>query len=260
MDRPPVGIAMDHAAEPPRAMLRDAYYEAVWAAGGLPLLLPPLGEQPRAARALLERVRALLVPGGDDYHPALWGESIVHPSCTLVTARRQAADLALLAAALARGLPLLAICAGMQALNVVRGGSVIQDLAALAPSAQPHRAPAGEAGLRHPVLIEADSLLGRLGLPPRLEVNSCHHQACGRLGSGLRAVARAPDGVVEAIEDPRLPFALGVQWHPEKLLDEPAHRALFEGLCAAAAGPARPPLAAARAERASGPGGRSERG
>jgi putative glutamine amidotransferase len=233
MRRPAIGISMDHTAVPARAVIRDAYYEAVHQAGGLPMPVAPLLDSDYL-EAALARMDALVMPGADDYHPALWGEEDLHPSCTLVTARRQEGDVRVLRIALHRGLPLLAICGSMQAMNIVCGGTVIQDLPSARTSDTTHQGPPG-APARHDVDVEDGSLLHQLTGSRRIDVNSYHHQACGRPGPGLRVTARAPDGVVEALElDRPGAFALGVQWHPEKLVEEPAHRGLFQGLCEAA--------------------------
>ncbi len=233
MQQPLIAISMDHTAEPERAVLRDAYYEAVWAAGGLPVLVPPLCDS-RAIERLLARAHALIMPGADDYHPALWGEATLDPRCVLVTARRQEADLRILRIALQRAMPLLAICGSMQLLNVVCGGSVVQHIEQTHATPVRHRSDGAEPA-RHEVRTADRSWLRRWSGRERLEVNSYHHQACGRLAPGWRAVAWAADGTIEAIE-PAAPerVVLGVQWHPEKMIDEPAQRALFEGLCAAA--------------------------
>lgn len=210
-------------------MLRDTYYDAVYAAGGQPLLLPPVGDEDDVRR-LLARFGAVVIGGGDDFHPSLWSDEEVHPACTLVTARRQRFDLLVARIVLATKIPFLGICCGMQALNVAAGGAVTQDLG---PGTAAHKAGPGAAAIRHELEVAADSLLARLG-GERFASNSYHHQAVGRIGAGLAITAIAPDGVVEAIEAPDLPHCIGVQWHPEKMTDEDSHAALFHALVAAA--------------------------
>ncbi|MHC4830989.1 MAG: gamma-glutamyl-gamma-aminobutyrate hydrolase family protein [Planctomycetota bacterium] len=230
-----IGIATDHEANPARAMLRDAYYEAVWAAGGLPLLLPPIDDE-AFVHGALARLDAVVIGGGDDLHPELWSDEEVHPSCTLVTARRQAADLVIARQAVATGLPFLGICCGMQVLNIALGGGVIQDLPTTRPDSQvAHKAPSGEPYAEHDVRVVQGSALARMaGQSESIRTNSMHHQACGRLGEGLYVSGWAPDDVIEAIELPSAEFCVGVQWHPEKIQDREPQRALFRGLVEAA--------------------------
>lgn len=261
MRRPIIGIATDHEADPARAVLRDAYYDAVGAAGGVPLLLPPVTDPSTYLPEALAVLDGLVIGGGDDFHPEAWGSTEpVHAACTLVTARRQAFDVACARAAWEAGLPFLGICCGMQALNVALGGTVIQHVPEAIPLAIAHRAASGEPALEHEVRLAQGSLLARLAGALAATTNSMHHQACGQVGRGLRASAWTADGVVEAIEmapalggeaagglggsssdadagaapgtDGR--FCVGVQWHPEKLIERPFHLALFGALCEAA--------------------------
>jgi putative glutamine amidotransferase len=148
---------------------------------------------------------------------------------------RQALDL---------GLPILGICRGAQALNVACGGTLHQHLPDVPGTTLTHRQCEAGESITHDVDVVAATKLRRIVRSPRLGVNSFHHQAVDRLGDGLRVSARAPDGTIEAIEDPRRPFVLGVQWHAEMLLEERPHRMLFEGLVTAAAGVTPLPMAA----------------
>ncbi len=208
----------------------SAYYDAVHEAGGVPVILPPIADESYLERAL-ELASGVVVTGGDDIDPVRFGQE-PHPSCKLLAPRRQMFDLALIRAALDRDLPLLAICCGTQALNVVLGGDLVQDIPDLVLGALCHHR-----GLNvlphatHDVEIEPGSRLASLaGGRTRAVVNSVHHQALGRLGRRARAVARAPDGVIEAIEVEGATFALGVQWHPERMVpDDELSRAIFAG-------------------------------
>jgi putative glutamine amidotransferase len=232
--RPRVGLTLDAAGDGRRYLLKAEYADAVWEAGGLPV--PLVHPPPGGAAELLSAVEALVITGGAfDVPPELYGEAR-RPACGASKPARTEAELALLRAALAASLPVLGVCGGMQLLAVARGGSLHQDLAAdLGISG--HEQPPPKDLPSHPVEVEAGSLLARLVGAQRLSVNSTHHQAVKDPGRGARVTARAPDGVVEAIELPDLPFALGVQWHPEAVrVHEPRHQRLYAGLVEAARG------------------------
>jgi putative glutamine amidotransferase len=156
--------------------------------------------------------------GGTDVNPDLYGEDAA-PETDEPDDDRDAIELWLLADALSRNLPILAICRGMQLLNVAHGGTLIQHLQPV----EKHQ------GLTtHPIKIVPGTILSRIA-GARLDVNSRHHQAVGKVGGGLLVSARSEDGVIEAIELPDKPFVVGVQWHPE---DQPEHLALFQAFAA----------------------------
>jgi putative glutamine amidotransferase len=216
-----------------RMHLPVAYADAVRAAGGEPVLLPPPGvDDPLPP---LERLAdGLLLPGGDDLDAGAWGEAM-HPAALPVDPRRQRADFGLLATAETAGLPVLGICLGMQEMAVHRGGRLIQHLPD-EPGEHLDHGGGGRPDAAHEVRIEPGSLLARLTGAETLQVGSTHHQGVRDAGRGLRTAARAPDGVIEGMEDPSAGrFFLGVQWHAERMADRPAHAALFEGLVGAAA-------------------------
>lgn len=227
---PLIGIEVDletNAAGRRYAKCYEAYFDAVVAAGGAPVLLPPLGEE--RLRVVLGRVQGVVVPGGDDFGGEEWGEP-QRPCERFVPAdpRRIGAGKLLVRLVLEAGLPYLGVCYGAQLLNLVRGGTLVQDIpAALATAALDHRA-------GHPVRLAPGSALARLLAAEQVEVNSRHHQAVAAPGQGLRLAAWAEDGVVEAIEgeDPER-FLVGVQWHPEEE-GQPTGPALFAGLVEAA--------------------------
>jgi len=206
----------------------EAYARAVQTAGGEPFVLQPPESGPPPANRLAD-ADGLLLAGGRDLDPALWGEP-KHPKTLLVNPCRQASDFALLEEADERGLPVLGVCLGIQELAVHRGGTLIQHIPD-EPKAARHDGTTRRP-VTHVVVIEADSLLARIVGPEPLRTNSRHHQAVRRPGRGMRVVARSADGLIEAIEgEDQGRFVLGVQWHAEDLTHEPRHLALFKALC-----------------------------
>jgi len=217
----------------PTLELQRPYADAVWQAGGLPLVPPPVSDA-AALDQLVALADALVLPGGAfDIDPALYGEAM-HEHCGALKPERTALERALFERALARGLPVLGVCGGMQLINVVRGGALWQDLGAQAPSPLSHQQAAPKDQAAHEVDVVAGTLLARTVGVARLPVNSTHHQAVKRVGAGLVVSARATDGLVEGIEDPSKPFLLGVQWHPEAMGEAP-QRAIYRALVEAAA-------------------------
>lgn len=227
----------------PGYCLDAGYAHAVLAAGGLPVVLPPA--VPAAADAALARLDGLLLSGGPDVDPGWFGED-PRPGQGRIDPERDAWEIALVRAALALDLPLLAICRGVQVLNVAAGGTLLQDIPTQVPGAWKHLQEAPRAYPTHPVRVEAGTRLGALlasargtapapAAPLEARVNSFHHQAVGVVAPGLAVAARAGDGVVEALESPDHTFALGVQWHPEAMWEgDGAALALFRGLVDAA--------------------------
>jgi putative glutamine amidotransferase len=229
--RPRIGLTLDVDERRSRYELRSSYVDAVLAAGGLPILLP---HAPQAAASYLALLDGLVVTGGAfDVPPELYGERR-REACGPAKPERTAFEKDLLEAALAARLPVLCVCGGMQLLNVVRGGTLYQDLLADAGLAG-HEQAAPKDAPAHVAAPVAGSQLAALVGTDALPVNSTHHQAVKVPGAGVLVSARAPDGVVEAIELPDLPFALGVQWHPEAVArHDPRHTAIYRGLVDAA--------------------------
>lgn len=225
--RPLIGITLDHDDGQSRYELTYHYVESVASAGGVPMLLP-FCESVDAAEQL-EVIDGFVLAGGNDVDPRAWGESR-HPAAKPVDPRREVHERGLLLEAERRELPVLAICFGMQVMNVARGGSLVQHLPDVAKRIE-HRK--GDQGWmrRHQVQIAQASLLADVCGTELLEVNTSHHQGIARLGDGLTVAAVAPDGTIEAVEDTTKPFWLGVQWHPERLAaSELRHAALFQRL------------------------------
>ena len=204
------------------------YVNAVERAGGVPVIMPEF-RSTSAAKAYLERLDGAVFTGGPDLDPARWGEPL-HPKAVLLHPDRERSDFAALKAALAMDLPILAICCGCQELNVALGGSLHQHVYDL-PGVQRH-----SEGAVHEVAVEASTTLDILGAA-RPAVNSWHHQACNRIGRGLKVTAQSPDGLVEGVESPRHRFVVGVQWHPERMQDDLRQRRLFGALVSAARRP-----------------------
>jgi putative glutamine amidotransferase len=216
--RPLIAVNIDYLAPKngtPFARLNAGYVDAIVAAGGLPLLLPPLRKDNLAdIDALLDLAAGVVLTGGLDMDPRRNGQA---PSAavTPMAARREESDRYVLARVFERRTPVLGIGLGMQQINVTAGGTVHLHLPTDNPKAMPHFDQTG-APHRHMVLIEPNTRLDEIYGSPELRVNSLHHQAVNQLGKRMRVAAKAPDGVIEAIEstDPNW-FCVGVQWHPE---------------------------------------------
>jgi putative glutamine amidotransferase len=217
----------------PEMALGMVYMRAVEAAGGLPVVLPPLALD--AVRPLLDRLSGLCLSGGPDLHPSGYGEP-PDPHLGPTELELDAFELALARHADVRGLPVLGICRGAQALNVARGGTLHQHLADVTNGTIDHRQARPGREPTHHVRIQPGTHLARIMGVTAAHVNSFHHQAAQRVGDGLLAVAWSPDGVVEGLESDNGRFFLGVQWHAETLVERAEHHALFAALVEAARG------------------------
>jgi putative glutamine amidotransferase len=227
MKRPWIGIPTRFQDDHTTGKIR-LYLEPVLWAGGLPVMIPTF-LAPDVVNEYLTRLDGVLLPGStSDIDPARYGET-PHERLGRMIPDRDRLDFALLEHSDRAGLPVLGICFGAQSLNVFRGGSLIQDIPSLVDGAvfhDDHGEPQQPA--RHPVRLGEGSVLARLAGLEVVDVNSFHHQSVGLVGVNLRAVATAPDGVIEAIEDVSGRFVVGVQWHPERTFqDDPFARALF---------------------------------
>jgi putative glutamine amidotransferase len=225
--RPLIGIttyvesaSWGHWHDVEAALIPYHYVRAVERAGGRAVLVPPDED---GMEEVLDALDGLVFSGGNDLEPAGYGAE-AHPATNGTNPARDRGELALLTSALERDLPVLAICRGVEVLNVARGGDLVQHLPEVVGHEE-HRAVLGEFS-EHPVRVDPSSRLGEV----RGNVMSHHHQGLGRIGDGLREVAWAEDGVVEGLEDPDKPFVVGVLWHPEAGEDQ----RLFDRLVEAA--------------------------
>jgi putative glutamine amidotransferase len=210
------------------------YEEAVRRVGGEPVFVSCDADK---AADVIARADGLLLAGGGDVDPSLYGEA-PHPTFDPAEPGRDAFEIDLLRRALDADLPVFAICRGIQLLNVARGGTLVQDIPDQVPNALPHTVREPSFAIAHEIWMTKDSLLERL-MREQIEsdtcdVNSRHHQAVKDVGAGLVVTATAPDGVIEAVEDPAKRFCLAVQWHPENFYRTGEFRPLFEGFVDAA--------------------------
>jgi putative glutamine amidotransferase len=240
--RPFIGMNADYVpankVHGPYVRLNVGYLDTIVAAGGLPMIVPPLGKDVDLD-AWLDRLDGFLLTGGLDLDPRRLGlpsHSAVQP----LPERRDESDRILVRRLLERRLPVLGIGLGMQQLNVACGGSLYLHLPADLPRAMPHRDPTG-APHRHTVLIEPSTRMEEIYGGGEIRVNSAHHQAVRQVGEGLRVGARSPDGVIESVEsiDPHW-FYIGVQWHPESETASALDMQLFESFIQACLRQAQP--------------------
>jgi gamma-glutamyl-gamma-aminobutyrate hydrolase PuuD len=205
----------------PAALIPLDYVNAVERAGGRPVLIPPSEE---GIYETLEALDAIVFSGGADVDPALYGAE-AHPETDVPQARRDTGEIALMRGALEQNMPMLAVCRGVQLLNVARGGDLVQHLPDVLGH-EDHKQVPGTFS-EHPVEIEAGTRLASV-VGTGSHVTSHHHQGLGRVGEGLVGNAHAPDGTLEGVEDPSRRFAIGVQWHPETGDDDALFAALVE--------------------------------
>ena len=220
-------------SDPPRPemALGLTYLRAIEGAGGLPVVLPPL--PPDAIGPLLDGLDGICLSGGPDLDPAEYGQD-PHDALGPTWRDLDIAEFGVAREADSRGMPILAICRGAQALNVARRGTLFQHLSDRYGEEVEHRQKEIGSKPIHPVEIDPDSRLAKALGATSIEVNSFHHQAADQIGRGLRAVAFSPDGVIEAIEAPGSRFVVGVQWHAESLTDRPEQANLFRAFVDAA--------------------------
>lgn len=213
-----------------------SYLNAIAAAGGLPVMIP-LGLGEDELLQLVQRMDGILLPGGGDIAPTVYGGTR-SDLVSSVDEDRDRVEVVVARTAVSQKKPLLAICRGIQMLNVALGGSLWEDVELLMPQAMHHEFAKSNprSYLAHTVTIEPNSLLARRLNRRETAVNSLHHQGIRRLADGLRSTAFAPDGLIEGVEVIDHPYAIGVQWHPENIIQNAPHMlGLFRGLVEAAA-------------------------
>jgi putative glutamine amidotransferase len=208
--------------------IKREYYEAILVADGIPVLLANT-DPPSALDVIVDELHGILLTGGGDLHPQFYNQAPLNEIADPTTTRDNF-EMALISRVLERNLPILAICRGHQMLNVALGGTLSQDLSCLPFKAQPHADPQQTGKIFHDVTIDPESRLFAVIGEEMIQTNSSHHQVVDRLGQGLKAVAFAPDGVIEAIEHTGREFVIGVQWHPEGIAEREHSRKLFRSL------------------------------
>jgi len=232
--KPLIGINLDITAKPKEASVPTYYFEAIEKCGGVPILLPPM---PTADLArILPKLDGLVLIGGDDYPPSLYGEN-TEPTTSVMLSQRSDFDVALVKSAMAiPSLPILGICAGCQVLNISEGGSLVQDIPSHHPESKiVHGGPydAGAGPHKHVVTFAKDSKLAKIYPCTSLSVPTSHHQCVGKVGGSLHVAAQTDDGLPEAIETSGERFVIGVQWHPERDFDK--NKVLFDEFLKSAA-------------------------
>jgi len=216
-NKPLIGINADFRSAarnmPAYSYLAAGYFQSVFAAGGIPLVIPPM-DDPEAISQALDRLHGFVLIGGADLDPRNDG-FMLHPSVRPLDPIRETSDRLLMADIAERRMPLLAIGTGMQLLNVQQGGNLFLDIKEDLPRAVPHHDPQ-DPNHRHTLDVESDSLVGRVYGDGEIRVSSRHHMAIDEVAPGFRVTARCPDGVIEAIESEMMDwFAFGTQFHPE---------------------------------------------
>ena len=244
MGRPVVGIATQTvpgvAGERPNCWIMGSHYvEALRMAGAVPWLIPLLPHDPSTMQEIFDRLDGVFLTGGVDVDPSQYGE-LKHPLCGTTDPDRDAIELQLLEHAMATKMPVLAVCRGIQILNVAMGGTLYQDVSAQVPATFKHdyfptsHSP-NRAYLAHDIAVNAKTRLGQILGERVVPVNSMHHQAIKTLGHGLTPNAIAADGIIEGVEGTNGQFLIGVQWHPEELTtSQPGMRRLFTSFVEAA--------------------------
>ncbi|MDX6400580.1 MAG: putative glutamine amidotransferase [Gaiellaceae bacterium] len=211
-----------------RVRLTAAYVTALESAGLIPLIVPPLSSA-SAAAAIMDSVSGLVLTGGEDVDPARYGEKR-NEKVRYVNAARDTTEVALIEAAKARGKPVLAICRGIQILNVALGGTLVQDIPSQCDTSIAHDEDSPRDTRSHEISVDPGSLIAKAVGTEHLTVNSFHHQSVKRVADGMRVTARAPDGIIEGLESTGDWWVMAVQWHPEEMTDspEPWDRGLFK--------------------------------
>jgi putative glutamine amidotransferase len=247
IDRPVIGVPTQNlqsiggisADIPPSWVMSHRYVQALVSVGAVPWLIPLLGSDSETLRAIYEKLDGIFLPGGADIDPESY-KAERHPTCDRSDPPRDAVELQLVRWAMDEAKPVLGVCRGHQIINLAAGGTLHQDLKALRPGSIRHdyfpfRDGFSRDHLAHPVKVAEGTMLRRFFGEAEVMVNSMHHQGIDRLGANLVATAVAPDGLIEGLEGRNDQFLIGVQWHPEVLMDADARtRRLFVAFVEAA--------------------------
>jgi putative glutamine amidotransferase len=220
--RPVIGISSTYIPNGEYTKVNSTYTRAVREAGGTPLILPVIDDKTLIAR-YADILDGLLLTGGDDVPPEAYGEVPLKQTKTL-SPKRHAFEKMMLEAWLPTGKPILGVCRGLQQTNVVRGGTLVQDIPTQVGTSVTHR---GKGNTGHEIKIEPGTKLRALLSSPSVHVNSNHHQAARKVGKNLKVAARSADGLIEALEFTDGRFGLLVQWHPERISDAKHRKAIF---------------------------------
>ena len=228
MKRPIIGVTMDSGDKANQYSLNADYTTSVEKAGGIPLAIPFHTDHSLIPQ-IVDALDGILFIGGNDMDPSLYGEKW-HPKAVHMDERRQNFEFALMAEVEKRRLPTLGVCFGSQLMNVYRGGSLHQFLPDVPREGgiEHRRLDMNQPPPKHAVNVDTNSALGKAIGKSHIEANTYHKQAANKLGRGLKVVATAPDGVIEGFEDPTFPLFAAVQWHPERLHDQPEHLGIFK--------------------------------
>ncbi|MDP3058642.1 MAG: gamma-glutamyl-gamma-aminobutyrate hydrolase family protein [bacterium] len=217
--KPVIGVTCVHDWKEERNRQNNTYIQAVLKAGGVPILLPCL-ESREDIEQHLDRIDALLVCGGPDMDPSYFGEE-PHPKLGSISPMMDVYENCIIKLALHRNMPILGICRGVQVVNIVAGGTLMQDIATSAPcETLKHQQEAPRSSKSHSVEVRANTKFAKIFPASNMRVNSFHHQAVNVVAPGFVVSAVAPDGIIEAIESTRHSFVIGVQWHPECMWDQ----------------------------------------
>lgn len=226
--KPLIGIASRYLRDKDMAALSKGYYNGIEASGGIPVIIPPL-EDMNGFERLLSKLDGLLLSGGPDVAPILYGENPL-PEIMEISPERDFSELNLIREGLIRGIPIFGICRGLQILAVAAGGTLYQDIYSQHEAKLlKHSQEAPQWHGTHKAHIEDNSLLMDIFKTREILVNSYHHQSIKKVPEGFKVNAIAPDGIIEGMESKSHPFVIGVQWHPEMMWEKhPQMLKLFE--------------------------------
>jgi len=225
---PLIGITMSFDYDTNTAKLGERYINAVVKAGGVPLAVPPVQDE-NLLKEIVQKLDGIILSGGPDIDPSYFNQ-LPHPRLGRICPKRDASEIYLAAEFIRRSKPILGICRGIQVMNVAMGGTIIQDIPSNLENSIKHMQDAPEWHKSHEIrIVDEASLLYRIIGRLQIRVNSFHHQSVDKVAPDLKVTAIAPDGVIEAIEAKRpYGFCIGIQWHPEYLIDDTTHLRLFE--------------------------------